>query len=102
MIPSIIRYKEERLVRKSIRDISPKTYAVDSFDVKCRIIFSDGSIEAGNTPEIVIFDERGGDFAATYINCPIGSENRNKIPKQVLLKNRIFIITSYDAPLSYE
>ena len=99
MIPSYFRYKEERLVRKSIRDVSPKTYAVDSFDVKCRIIFSDGSIEAGNTPEIVIFDEKGGDFAATYINCPIGSENRNKIPNQVLLKN---LITSYDAPLSKE
>ena len=83
MIPSYFRHKEDRLVRKSIRDISPKTYAVDSFDVKCRIIFSDGSIEAENTPEIVIFDEKGGDFAATYINCPIWSENKTKIPKQV-------------------
>ena len=77
-------------MRKSIRDISPKTYAVDSFDVKCRIIFSDGSVWDDNSPEIVIFDERGGDFAATYINCPIGLENENKIPKQVL-----FIIIKY-------
>ena len=83
MIRSYFRYKEDRLVRKSIRDVSPKTYAVNSFDVKCRIIFSDGSIEAENTPEIVIFDEKGADFAATYINCPIGTENKTKIPKQV-------------------
>ena len=87
MNSSYFRYKEDRLVRKSIRDVSPKTYAVDSFDVKCRTIFSDGSIEAANTPEIVIFDEKGGDFAATYINCPIGAENKNKIPKQVTFQD---------------
>lgn len=84
-IVTISKYKEEKLVRKSIREFSPKSYGADAFDVKCKVIFEDGSVGADwKSPEIVIFDERGELFAATYINCPIGSDD---IPKQVLLSS---------------
>ena len=75
------------MVRKSIRDLSPKTYAPDSFDVKCQVIFQDGPPgEERKTPEVVIFDERGEEFAATFLNCPIGSENRKRVPTEVNLQ----------------
>ena len=71
-------------MRKSVRDQTPKTYGVDAFDVKCRITFEDGSSgDDSRSPDVVIFDEKGLEFAATYILCPISSENKNKIPKQV-------------------
>ena len=81
-------------MRKSIREFSPKSYGADAFDVKCKVIFEDGSVGADwKSPEIVIFDERGELFAATYINCPIGSDD---IPTQVTSLRSITALTLYD------
>ena len=84
-------------MRKSIRDLSPKTYAPDSFDVKCQVIFQDGPPgEERKTPEVVIFDERGEEYAATFLNCPIGSENRKRVPTEVNLQTVCLIMIIED------
>ena len=81
-------------MRKSIREFSPKSYGADAFDVKCKVIFEDGSVGADwKSPEIVIFDERGELFAATYINCPVGSDD---IPTQVTSLRSIIALTQHD------
>ena len=75
------RYKEDKLVKRSIRDISPKLYSEDAFSVQCSVRSKDRTVvSTSETPEVIIFDERGEQFAATFINCPLEAGSQ---PSQV-------------------
>ena len=75
------RYKEDKLVKRSIRDISPKLYSQDAFSVQCSVRSKDRTVvSTSETPEVIIFDERGEQFAATFINCPLEAGSQ---PSQV-------------------
>ena len=66
------RYKQDKLVRRSAWDRSPKLYSTDAFNVSCDVSSIDGSsVSLPGDHQVIIFDEKGEQFAATYFNCPV-------------------------------
>ena len=75
------RHKKDKLVRRSPREIFPKLYSEDAFPVACEVRDEAGDLVTSNTrPEVIIFDEKGEEFASTFINCPLVPGSR---PSQV-------------------
>ena len=75
------RYKKDKLIRKSIRELDPKLYTRDAFNISCKVVSENGDhVSKPGGPEFFIFDERGEQFAATYIICPV---LENSKPHQV-------------------
>ena len=77
----LTRYKQDQLVRRSAWDRSPKLYSRDAFNVTCDVLSIDGSsVSKPGDHEVIIFDEKGELFAATYFNCPVRNDSK---PHQV-------------------
>ena len=75
------RHKKDKLVRLSPRELWPKLYSEDAFPVSCEARDEAGAVVTSNTsPEVIIFDERGEQFASTFINCPLAPGSK---PSQV-------------------
>ena len=75
------RHKKDKLVRLSPRELWPKLYSEDAFPVSCEARDETGGVVTSDTiPEVIIFDERGEQFASTFINCPLEPGRR---PRQV-------------------
>lgn len=66
----VVRHKKDKLVRLSPRELWPKLYSDDAFQVSCEVWDEAGERVTSN-PEVIIFDERGELFASTFINCPL-------------------------------
>ena len=80
---TIAKYKKELLVKKSVKDLQPKTYGKEAFNVVCSI--EDGTSKAKELEyEAVIFEEGGKQFAATFINCFMGDSS--SVPTHVSLR----------------
>ena len=68
----MFRHKKDKLVRLSPREIFPKLYSEDAFSLSCEVRDLAGDLVSSNSrPEVIIFDERGEQFASTFINCPL-------------------------------
>eukprot|EP00090_Calanus_glacialis_P003294 TRINITY_DN12434_c0_g1_i1.p1 TRINITY_DN12434_c0_g1~~TRINITY_DN12434_c0_g1_i1.p1 ORF type:complete len:450 (-),score=115.74 TRINITY_DN12434_c0_g1_i1:194-1543(-) len=82
---TIARHNKELLVKKSVRDLQPKTYGKGAFDVVCSV--EDDAGEAVDVEyEAVIFEEGGERFAATFINCFL--KNSDIVPMHVRLSDK--------------
>ena len=67
-----VRHKKDKLVRLSPRELWPKLYSEGAFPVSCEVRDGAGDlVTSGTSPEVIIFDERGEEFASTFINCPL-------------------------------
>ena len=84
---TIARHKKDLLVKKSARDLQPKTYGKGAFDVECRVAFDDDDDSIEVEYEAVIFEEGGERFAATFINCFLPTES-DKTPTYVFLTEK--------------
>ena len=59
-------------MRLSQRELWPKLYSEDAFPVSCEARDDAGAVVTSDTsPEVIIFDERGEQYASTFINCPL-------------------------------
>ena len=68
----VVRHKKDKLVRLSPRELWPKLYSKDAFQVSCDVRDEAGDqVTSSSSPEVIIFDERGEKFASTFINCPL-------------------------------
>ena len=68
----VVRHKKDKLVRLSPRELWPKLYSKDAFQVSCDVRDEAGDqVISSSSPEVIIFDERGEQFASTFINCPL-------------------------------
>jgi len=82
---TISKYKKDKLVRSSMKIRDPKLYSSDAFNISCQVLSKDGAVISRPEPhETLIFDEKGGQFAATFFNCPI--QNISSQPDKVILK----------------
>ena len=66
----VVRHKKDKLVRLSPRELWPKLYSKDAFQVRCEVRDEAGN-QVTSIPEVIIFDEGGEQFASTFINCPL-------------------------------
>ena len=75
------RHKKDKLVRLSPRELWPKLYSDDAFPVSCEARDEAGGlVTSDSSPEVIIFDEKGEQFASTFIKCPLEPGSR---PSQV-------------------
>ncbi len=81
----VVRHKKDKLVRLSPRELWPKLYGEGAFPVSCEARDGAGGLVTSNTsPEVIIFDERGEEFASTFINCPLkpGTSSPSQVRKR--------------------
>ena len=83
----VVRHKKDKLVRLSPRELWPKLYSENAFPVSCEVRDKAGVLVTSDTsPEVIIFDERGEQFASTFINCPLVPGTS---PSQVIRRIRL-------------
>ena len=85
---AIVKYKKENLVKKSARDMKPKTFAAGTFPIMCRLVWKeeDGELlEELTELEVVVLEEGGEEYVGTFISC-FPNDNREKgKPTEVVL-----------------
>ena len=68
---AIVKYKTEALVKKSARDMKPKTFAAGTFPITCRLVWKEDEevVEELAESEAVVLEEGGEQYVATFISC---------------------------------
>ena len=68
---AIVKYKTEALVKKSARDMKPKSFAAGTFPITCRLVWKEDEevVEELAESEAVVLEEGGEQYVATFISC---------------------------------
>ena len=84
---AIVKYKKEALVKKSARDMKPKTFAAGTFPITCRLVWKEEEeevLEEVADLEAVVLEEGGEQYVATFISCFPPTEGKGA-PTEVVL-----------------
>ena len=85
---AIVKYKKEELVKKCARDMKPKTFAAGTFPITCRLVWKqeeEGEVlEELAELEVVVLEEGGEQYVATFISCFPATEGKGA-PNEVVL-----------------
>ena len=85
---AIVKYKTEALVKKSARDMKPKTFAAGTFPITCRLVWKEDEegevVEELAESEAVVLEEGGEQYVATFISCFPATKEKGA-PMEVVL-----------------